>query len=129
MQVNTFTNQELSICLDVLYAPNSRGHVFTCNDVERLQQFRGGIEIIGPESEMQEVLNKVKSLQLRLWTKSEPLSDIDYFYSSSNGKTRLTLTNEAAVINFQKALYSDLVPNENAFNSYTIKTEYKRSML
>lgn len=130
----TFTNTELSICLEVLYAP-SRHKAFECKNVERIDRYRDGIEIIGAVSDMEKVLCKIKSLELTLWTNSEPSnvpsSKIDYFYSSNTERTRITFTNENAVKVFKDAVKNDLhlESNVSALNSYTIKSEYKRSML
>lgn len=131
MQVNTFTNQELHSCLDVLYGPK-RGsffsHGFTCADSTH-PHLKNAIEIKGSEEGMLKVISKIQTLKLNCWTKNEPIIDMDYFHSSSNGKIRLTLTNERSVNVFKDAIYSDLQSDKASFDSYMLRMEYKKASL
>lgn len=131
MQVNSFTNIELSSCLDVLYGLNNgrfSSRVFTCVDSKH-SHLRNAIEIKGPEEHMNKIISKVEALGFKAWTKNESITEIDCFYSSSNGRSRLTITNERSVNIFKETLYKDLQLDETALNSYIIRIEYKKASL
>lgn len=123
MQVNTFTNSELSICLDVLYGPKDKVfHGFTCKATENYQHIKDGLVIRGPREDIEKVIQKVKSLNLKLWTgKEQSLAEIDYI----QGTTSLTLTNAAAVAIFKETLCKELQENGMAYNSYVLRTASK----
>lgn len=127
MQVTSFTTQELAVCLDALYGPKDGAffnHTFKCKESMH-PQLRDAITIEAPKEYMTALIAKVKELNFRCWTKDEPINDIDCFYSSR----RLTLAHAGAVTIFKKALGKDLQADQKAYDSYTIKTEYKRAML
>lgn len=131
MQMNTFTNPELSSCLEVLYGPKSGAffsHGFTCVESTH-PHLKNAIIIKGSEEDMKKVISKIETLKLKCWTNNQPMSEMDYFHSASEGKSRVTLTNESAVNLFKEALQKDLLADEAALNSYTLRREYRKASL
>lgn len=131
MQMNTFTNPELSSCLEVLYGPKSGAffsHGFTCVESTH-PHLKNAVIIKGPEEDMQKVISKIETLKLKCWTNNQPIAEMDYFHSTSEDKSRVTLTNERAVNVFKEALSKDLLADGAALNSYTLRREYKKASL